>query len=386
MRGHRHFSAWLGVLLALLVMLALACNLGVTPVTPTPRVSPTSSVRPGVSIQSPQNNADAIVGQPITVQASGSHPDGVTRLELRANTLQVDSKVSQNPLGDQQFTAYLNYTPAASGVLILQVIAYRNNLASDSAAITLNVKNQAAQVTDAVVAPVGSTQVIPDDPTCRARVEVNGLNFRQGPAQSYPPLAVLGLGNVVYITGRIADNTWWQGRINNTVGWMSASFITLLGNCYTIQVAQPPASPVPSATITLTSAPTVAQASITPGKADLLVSDLLGPVSIVLDQNGTKTVGYTILVQNVGTANAANFNVGLVMPDGTQQDLGTVPLLVPGQKAQFQATLTFTAPGSARLNVVADTYNTIDETNETNNLRSLDVVLIKPTPAPTAAR
>jgi uncharacterized protein YraI len=383
-RSQRLFSAGLGV--TLLVISALACNLGVMPTTPTPRVSPTSSVRPTVAIQSPQNNADAVVGQPITVQASGSHPDGVTRLELRANMQQVDSKVSQNPLGDQQFAAYLNYTPTAPGVLILQVIAYRNDLASEAASIALNVKNQAAQVTATVAAPVGSTQVIPDDPTCRARVEVNGLNFRQGPSQSYPPLAVLGLGNVVYITGRTADNTWWQGRISNTVGWMSASFITLLGNCYGIQVAQPPASPVPTATLTPTTAPTVAQASVTPGKADLIVTDLLGPVSIVLDQNGTRTVSYTILVQNAGTANAANFNVGLVLPDGTQQDLGTVPLLVPGQKAQFQASVTFTAPGSARLNVVADTYNAIDESNETNNLKSLDVVLIKPTLVPTQAQ
>src|SRR6266849_8835597 len=107
----------------------LACNLGVAPITPTPRVSPTSSVKPTVSILSPQNNTDVLIGQPIVVQARGSHPDGVTRLELRANSQQVDSKVSQNPQGDLEFTANLNFTPQIPGPLVLQVFAYHADLA-----------------------------------------------------------------------------------------------------------------------------------------------------------------------------------------------------------------------------------------------------------------
>src|SRR4051812_45018978 len=106
----------------MLTFAMLACNLGVNPATPTPRASPTSSQRPVVSIQAPQNNADAVVNQSITVQATGTHPDGVTRLELRANNLTVDNKVSQNANGDQQFAAYLNYMPTTTGTLLLQVI------------------------------------------------------------------------------------------------------------------------------------------------------------------------------------------------------------------------------------------------------------------------
>ncbi len=385
MRGRRHtpgrVSLWLAVIMSLSAV--LACNLGVAPITPTPRVSSTSSVRPSVMIQSPQNNADAVIGQPIIVQASGSHPNGVTRLELRANTQQVDSKVSQNPQGDQSFTAYLNYTPQVPGTLVLQVIAYHDNLASDPAGITVNVKSQEAQVTATMAEPAGSTQVAPSDPTCRARVDVTGLNFRQGPAQSYASLAVLSLGNIVYITGRLADNTWWQGRIGNTTGWMSASFITLLGICYNIQVVLPPASPVPTATITNTPAPTVAQATATTGKPDLTVTDISGPVSIILDQSGSKVATYRITVQNVGSVNAGQFNLGLILPDGTLKDVGqTVQPLLPNQQAIFQADVTFVAPGAARLTAFVDMNNVIDESNENNNLKSLDVVLIKPTPLP----
>ena len=373
------FSVWLAI--GLSVLAALACNLGVAPATPTPRVSPTSSVKPTVSIQAPQNNADAVVGQAITVQAAGSHPDGVTRIELRANGQQVDSKVSQNPAGDQQFSAYLNYTPLSPGTIVLQVLAYRGDFASDAAAITVNVKEQSAQVTATIDEP--SVPVVPADPTCRARVEVNGLNFRQGPGQNYQPLQVLSLGTTFVITGRLSDNTWWQGQIGNTQGWVSRSFVTLYGaNCAVVGAVQPPASPVPSATITNTPAPTVAQASVTPGKPDLIVTAIDGPVSIILDQGNTKTATYKVSVQNVGSVQTGSFNVGLVLPDGTLRDMGTVPALAANQTAILQTDVTFTAPGSARLTAVVDTANTVDETNGTNNLKSLDVVLIKPTPLP----
>jgi len=63
--------------------------------------------------------------------------------------------------------------------------------------------------------------------------------------------------------------------------------------------------------------------------------------------------------------------------------MGTVPALAAGQTAILQTDVSFTAPGSVRLTAVVDTANTVDETNETNNLKSLDVVLIKPTPLPT---
>ncbi len=45
-------------------------------------------------------------------------------------------------------------------------------------------------------------------------------------------------------------------------------------------------------------------------------------------------------------------------------------------------TVTFNAPGAARLTAIADFNNVVDESNENNNIKSLDVVLIKPTPLP----
>src|ERR1041385_5698062 len=124
---------WFTFLLSISVMTATACSLGAPALTPTPAVSPTSSVKPTVTIQSPASGSSGAVGTPITVQATGVHPDGVTRIELLANSQQVDSKISQNPSGDQQLQTYLNYTPTAAGTLLLQVIAYQGSLASDPA-------------------------------------------------------------------------------------------------------------------------------------------------------------------------------------------------------------------------------------------------------------
>lgn len=372
MRAVGRLWTGLGTLLLATALIGVACSIGYTP---PPTIQPTNIVqKPAVSIQNPQDNADAVVGQAITVQASGSHPDGVTRMELRANGVTVDSKISQNPSGDQQFAAYLNYTPTTAGTLQLQVIAYRGTVASDPAVITLNVKAQEAQVTATVDQPTGGDQGGAIDPTCRARVEVNGLNFRQGPGQTFPPLAVLSLGTFIPLTGRSADYSWWQGTMGNTVGWMNRNFITLLGSlCNSIPVVQAPSSPTPATTPTGAPPP---QVTATSGLPDLAVVKIDGPVTVNLDANNHATVTYKVTVQNNGGPSGP-FNVAMVLPDGTAQDMGAVPGLSPGQQAIFQTDVTFTAPGSVRLAAVADSKQVVTETDKTNNVKTLDVVLIK---------
>src|SRR5258706_10806096 len=120
------------------LLLGIACNLGTTPVTPTPAVPPTSSQKPVIQITAPLDNADSVINKQITVQITSSHPDGVTRVELRANDLQVDSKVSQNPADDPQLSAFLAYTPNAIGSLSMTTIAYPGITAIDQETETMN--------------------------------------------------------------------------------------------------------------------------------------------------------------------------------------------------------------------------------------------------------
>ena len=385
MNARSRLVFWYGFLLSISALVAMACALGAPALTPTPIASPTSSVKPTVTIQSPANGSSAAVAAQITVQATGVHPDGVTRIELLANSQQVDSKVSQNPTGDQQLQTYLNYTPTAAGTLLLQVIAYRGSLASDPASITLNVTDSAAAATATSQQSSnntgGSTNI---DPTCRARVDVNGLNFRQGPGQNYPPLQVLQLGTFVPITGAIPNLTWWQGQVGNTYGWMSASYITLFGSlCRSVPAVNPPPSPIP--TITPTPSLAAPAATATGTLPDLVVINISGPASLVLKQDNTQTATYKVTVMNVGLANAGQFNVGMIMPDGTLRDMGLVAGLAAGQQAIFQTDVTFTTPGTVRLTAFVDSNNTVVESSENDNLLPMDVVLIKPTPVPATA-
>jgi uncharacterized repeat protein (TIGR01451 family) len=377
----------LGWILALPAITALACALGAESSTPTPNVPPTSAIKPVVAILSPQNGSTASLGSAITVQVNAQHPEGITRVELSANGQVVDSKVSVNPLGDPQLQANLNYTPITGGTLSLAVIAYRGNQPSDPAVLSVNVGTTAPTATTDTSSDnssnnsSSSSSNVDTSGPCQARVEVNSLNFRQGPGQNYTSLQVLGLGTIVPITGALPDLSWWQGTYNNTSGWLSRYYITLLGNCYNVPAVNPPASPIPA---TLTPAPTVQQSTIVT-VADLTVLKIDGPTSIVLRPDGTQTAQFTITIQNLGTAAAANFTTEIQLPDGTLQPLGTLATLAPGQSAVFQATVLFTSPGTSRISAIIDRANAVAESDKTNNLRSFDLLVVKPTPAAATA-
>jgi hypothetical protein len=117
------------------------------------------------------------------------------------------------------------------------------------------------------------------------------MNFRSGPGADYPPLSVLNLSTVVRITGQVANNNWWQGQINNLTGWLNVNFITLLGNCYNLPAVQPPPSPI----TTVTLVPTVDQTTLMPGRADLIVANLLGPAANVLDRMPSTLIRLSLL-------------------------------------------------------------------------------------------
>ncbi|HVO44153.1 MAG TPA: CARDB domain-containing protein [Aggregatilineales bacterium] len=379
MVSKHHRRVVMGWIIALPLLVALACSIGAAPATPTPAVPPTSAIKPVVAILSPQNGATVSVGVPVTVQTTAQHPDGITRVELSINGLVVDSKISQNPLGDTQLQSNLNFTPASAGSLALTVIAFRGNQPSDPAVVTVSVQSATEIPTDSGQSSGGDNGG--GDPTCRAVVGVNGLNFRQGPGQNYPPLQVLGLGTVVPITGAIPDLTWWQGTYNGATGWLSRNYISLLGICSNIPAVQPPASPMP--TVTNTPKPTSPQATV-PTLADLAVISITGPTSIVLRPDNTQTATYTITIQNLGAAPANNFITEVTLPDGTLQSLGTLATLAPGQQAVFNPTILFSAPGTVRLTAIIDRANAVPEADRNNNLKSFDLLVIKPTAVATS--
>ena len=212
----------LGMVVVMLALSSLACNL-IQDQQPPSFVTPTSATGvPTIAINSPANGSEVAVGQEVLVQSTAQDSIGVTRIELRVNGYIVNTVSSESATGDRQFSVIQSWRPAEAGIATLQVIAYRGSIPSQPAQITLTVRASAAQIPSTLQPLPGVTQQAPADTTCRARVEVQGLNFRTGPATNYPIIDVLTLGNLVDITGRLADNSWWQVRDGFNYGWISS--------------------------------------------------------------------------------------------------------------------------------------------------------------------
>lgn len=117
--------------------------------------------------------------------------------------------------------------------------------------------------------PLPPTASVPTPPAgTPTGVALTALNVRSGPGTNYPILAVAPAGTVGEITGRSADNQWWQVRVANTISpdgfaWVSAGFVSAT-NVSNVPVVSPstsapsatPGAPVsPVTTPTRTSAP-----------------------------------------------------------------------------------------------------------------------------------
>lgn len=369
------------IVLSLLMLAALACNLeikddgsGSSGQTP----SPAQAARPTVTIIAPQDNTTVVRGQNIEVQARATSAQGVTRVELRANELVVDSQVPAEQSRPQSLDAVLDYKAEQTGTVTLTVIAYSNNIAGQPAQRTVTVVDPlepgtgGSAGTGQTAAPV-ATQV-PFNPLCRARVNT-GLNFRRGPGIEYDVILTFNAGDEPPITGYAdrPDGRWWQVNWGGVIGWIKESYTTQLGNCAAVGPAPVPASPtpVPSAT----PLPTAPGTTATPTQPDLYLTRLEGATTLDLGIDGQARSTYLIDVTNSGGQTAGPFVLGILMPDGSVQNLD-VPGLYPGQTLRVPNNgleVTFVSPGVKRLLVTVDSTNTVAESNEGNNQAYIDI-------------
>jgi hypothetical protein len=367
--------------LALLACLLLisACTL-TTQLPPSPEaIDPPpgeTSNRPVVTISNPAEGAQLVTGQQIFVAARAVDTVGVTRVQLIANNQIVKTVSSETSAGNRNFDVLLDYTPRTPGVLNLQVVAYRNALASDPAQV--NVTVSAAQPTAAGVPTVSggnpggggnSGPVIdPLDPTCRA-LTTAGLNVRSGPGTNFDRLTVLGAGVQVPIVGRTAVNDWWQVRTGTITGWVAAVYTQVYGICTAVPIISlATATPV----FTFTPPPTFTpRPSATPGIPDLVISSISGSNQVSLASAATQT--YAVAITNTGSGPAGQFRVRYTGPSGAENDLGVVASLNAGETIVLNVEVTFTATGSIPISARADTDNQITEVSEVNNNGTLFV-------------
>jgi uncharacterized protein YraI len=356
-------------------LLALsACNLQHGPDQTIATFTPSgnTSGKPVVTIASPDDGEEVAVGDEVIVSANASDSVGVTRVELLANNRIVKRVSSELPSGEPNMNVLLDYTPTEEGDVTLQVIAYRGTIFSDPATVGITVRRTEAQVTATIVPATNVPIINPNDPTCRVLVNA-GLNFRTGPGTNYPVITVLPAGTVAPIIGRLGDNTWWQLRVGSSIGWVSAAYTTVYGNCGGIPVVAPPPTPTlpnqPTATPppTLTPVPTITPPpTATPGLADLVVTGISGLNTLTLGGQASVTATYAVQITNAGGRPTGQFS-NTITVGTTEIALGVVANLDAGQSIVLDIDLTFTASGPHTLVVMADSGNTVQEFSEVNN-------------------
>jgi hypothetical protein len=383
----------IALLILIMMMGVSACNLsssGGGQAAPT--ATGGASGVPVVTILSPPNNSEVLVNQQLLVSANANDSVGVTRVQLFANGQIAKTVSSETPGGDPNLNVILDFTPTTVGALNLQVIAFRGSIQSQPAQLLLTVRQNQAQVTATLPpAPPIVPPINPNDPTCRVLVNAP-LNFRTGPGTNFDRISVLSTGTVAPITGRTADNSWYQIRVGSRTGWVSGSYVTLYGNCQNIGIPPIPPTPTPiivasatpiPPTSVLTTTAVAPTATATPGLPDLIVTNLslLNPLPFTLGAGNAPTTGtFSVTITNTGQSATTQFNNTLTVtnPSAVSTDfpLGVVSSLAPGESIVLNLGITFTVPGVHNIQVRADSDNQVTEASEVNNtaLMTVDVI------------
>jgi hypothetical protein len=367
-------------LLALVaVMLAGACNLSPQEES-LPTATPTSqqASKPVVTILQPLSGTEHRVSTELLVSANVRDAIGVTRVTMTANGSPVKTVSSASPQGDVDKNVVLNYTPLVIGDVQLQIVAYRGEIASDPATLSVRVVSTQPTPTSGVIITQGPV-IDPNDPTCRALIN-NPLNFRTGPGTNYGIITTLSQGQVIPVSGRLGDNSWYQLNFGN-FGWVSSGFVSLYGSmCVNVPIIAPPPTPtsnVATATLFIPTA-TFIQPTITPtpGTPDLVINLFEGEEDVEIPSGeSSRNEEYQITVSNQGSRRSGPFNVSLrLRPDGEIEEVN-VGNLRPGEAINLVIDYEFDTEGNFILEARVDSGEEVGELSEANNTAQLVVTV-----------
>lgn len=127
--------------------------------------------------------------------------------------------------------------------------AFRLCVASESAMVTCSGEHAAGLVINVTATPAGvaTTANVVIDPTGGCQVASSrgvSINVRAGAGTNFGVVGNLAPNVTAPVIGRLADNTWFQVNVNGVIGWVSASVVTLGGNCAGVSVVIAPPAPV----------------------------------------------------------------------------------------------------------------------------------------------
>ena len=241
---------WVGGLLIIVILILALAGLTAWLLTRNRvQITPTT---PSVFIQSPVAGSQVPINQPVTVNATASDPNSVTRAELWVGGNVVDQQESAIPEGQPTFPVTLRWTPTVAGSYTLEIRAYNSlGVASAPTTVMITAVGESGEVNTPTPTPPGGTSTSTGPPTA---VTTTDLNVREGPGQEYSVMALLPVNTQVEVTGKIADGSWWQiiyptGSAER--GWIFAAF-TQSSNTENVPVVEAPALPTPTQTLTVT--------------------------------------------------------------------------------------------------------------------------------------
>jgi len=200
--------------------------------TATPTDPPYTGAPPQISIDGPAANSQAIVNQPLRIRAHATDGAGITRIEMHESGRIVAAQSTVTPSKD--FVALLEYRPTQTGNVTLDVVAYRNGIASDPAAITIGIVASVAQLAN----PLDPTLNAAAGPICTGKTTVSGLAMHIAPGTASKLIATLSAGETLNVSARSSDSRWYLVRRQSGVtGWVSAAYLKLDGDCSTAPVS-----------------------------------------------------------------------------------------------------------------------------------------------------
>ncbi len=116
------------------------------------------------------------------------------------------------------FTGLLEYRPTQTGTITLDVIAYRDAIASDPASVTISIVASAAQLSNP--SSLDPTLQVAAGPICTEQVTVSGLALHTGPGTSFHLITTLTSGETVSVTGRTAELEMVRGAPSKWREWV----------------------------------------------------------------------------------------------------------------------------------------------------------------------
>ena len=405
-RNHRpslRLSAlWLFASAALLA--AAGCNLDFVGV-PTPAAAVSGA--PVVTIVSPQPDAVYLPGVDVILQARITNAGpGIARVEMAVDGATVLSLDDPNPTGAYAFSAQTRWEATGPGPHTVTVAAIRaDGTRSQPATTTFRVAGGDAASPTATLpvtptVPVLPTQAPTNTPasappatqaaTAAPTAATGGgsltgtfsqtANVRSGPGLAFqPPIGIVNAGQTADVLARNPAGDWYKIRIPSGEGWVFAQLVTLNGDPAALPVDGGPPAPTAGAPTATLPQP----ATNTPPPTANLAAGL-----IALDPSQPQCAQTFVVgldVANTGTTpTAASGTVTLVdtrVQDGSvqQQTTGGFPVLQPGQTFRVNMPLTVSTfyNEAHRLTVTIDPANEVPETQDADNVTTIDYVLEK---------